>query len=439
MTSEPGEPGHAFVWVWLARNSEPVVAGRLDAIGESHVFTYGRSYLDRPDAIPLYMPELPLGDDPILPLAGTEPGCISDAAPDSWGRRVILNRRFGRASQDTADLTLLSYLLESGSDRIGALDFQGSSTQYVPRSAGQATLAELAESAELVERGIPLAPALAEALLRGTSIGGARPKAALEDGDRRLIAKFSSRTDPYPVVQAEYVAMRLAAFAGLNVAKVELSQPTADKVALLVERFDREPGGCRLAMVSALTILGLDETAARYASYADLAHEIRQRFSGPDATLHELFARIILNILTGNTDDHARNHSAFWDGTELTLTPAYDICPQRRAGGETEQVMAIGQDGWRYSQLAGCVKRAATYHLTTGQAREIIDHQIHVIESRWSDVCDEAKLDAIQRDRLWRTQFLNPYALYDYKSAAASAQRPPGRPRWGIEGHAISD
>jgi serine/threonine-protein kinase HipA len=36
----------------------------------------------------------------------------------------------------------------------------------------------------------------------------------------------------------------------------------------------------------------------------------------------------------------------------LTLTPAYDICPQPRAGGETAQIMAIGEDGYRMSQLA---------------------------------------------------------------------------------------
>ncbi len=40
-------------------------------------------------------------------------------------------------------------------------------------------------------------------------------------------------------------------------------------------------------------------------------------------------------------------------GTVLTLTPAYDICPQPRSGGEAAQVMAIGQDGYRMSQLAG--------------------------------------------------------------------------------------
>jgi serine/threonine-protein kinase HipA len=51
----------------------------------------------------------------------------------------------------------------------------------------------------------------------------------------------------------------------------------------------------------------------------------------------------------GNNDDHARNHAAFWDGDRelLTLTPAYDITPQPRAGGETRQLMAIGEDGWR--------------------------------------------------------------------------------------------
>jgi serine/threonine-protein kinase HipA len=130
--------------------------------------------------------------------------------------------------------------------------------------------------------------------------------------------------------------------------------------------------------------------------------------------LRELFSRITFNILTGNNDDHARNHAAFWDGAQLTLTPAYDICPQPRAGGETAQVMAIGEDGYRMSQVAGCVARAATYRLSERDAREIVDHQIDVIETRWDEVCDQAELTQVDRALFWQRQFLNPYATEGY-------------------------
>jgi serine/threonine-protein kinase HipA len=414
MTSSPD---HAFVWVWLPDATEPIVAGRLDAVGDSLVFTYGRSYLDNPQAIPLYLPELPLVDETITPLFGTHHGCIADAAPDSWGQRVILSRRFGHDAVDTTDLTLLDYLLESGSDRVGALDFQASAGQYLPRLNEAVSLVELAEAADRIDRDLPLTPALEAALVRGSSIGGARPKVTIVDDDRRLIAKFSSTTDPHPVVEGEYVAMRLAALSGLTVASVELTviDEERNRRALIVERFDRGPAGRRKAMVSALTVLELTEEIARYASYARLAEAVRHRFTEPEATLHELFARITFNILVSNTDDHARNHAAFWDGRQLTLTPAYDICPQRRAGGETQQVMAIGEDGWRYSQLEGCVERAATYRLTEDRAQTIIDRQVQVIEERWDEVCAEAGLAGLAKDRMRRAQFLNPYAFEGYR------------------------
>ncbi len=409
MTSECRQ---AFVWVWLPGAADPVVAGRLDVAGALVTFTYGQSYLAREDRIPLYLPELPLGRGPISPLVGDIAGCIADAAPDAWGQRVILNRRVGRNALDTADLNLLTYLLESGSDRIGALDFQTSASEYLARWTANATLTELAESAGRVEQGVPLSPALDQALLHGSSVGGARPKALLSDGARRLIAKFASTTDTYPVVKGEFVAMELARLAGLNVAAVALTHALGKDV-LLIDRFDRPVAG-RRAMVSALTILGLDEVGARYASYADLAQTIRTRFTDPLPTLHELFSRITFNILTGNNDDHARNHAAFWDGTALTLTPAYDICPQPRAGGETAQIMAIGRDGYRMSQVAGCVARASTYLLSEPEAREIVDHQIDVIETHWAGVCDQATLTEVDRAGFWQRQFLNPYAAEGY-------------------------
>lgn len=410
MTSEPRR---AFVWTWLPGASEPVVAGRLDLEDPILTFTYGRSFLAREDRVALYLPELPLRRGPIPPRAGALAGCIADAGPDAWGQRVILNHRLGAAGVDPAELGPLTYLLESGSDRIGALDFQLSASDYVPRTGDRASLAQLAESARLVEEGLPLPPALDRALLHGSSVGGARPKALLEDGDRGLIAKFSSTTDTYPAVKGEFVAMELARRAGLEVAAVELTRVDGRDV-LLVERFDRPGGGARRAMVSALTMLELDENGARYASYAELANLIRARFTDPIPTLRELFARITFNVLVGNSDDHARNHAAFWDGEALSLTPAYDVCPQRRSGGETTQAMIIGADGYRFSQVIGCVERAATYRLSEADARAIVDHQLETIESQWDEVCDLASLTAVERAHFWRRQFLNPYATENY-------------------------
>ncbi len=415
MTSELAEPQEAYVWVWLPGASEPAVAGLLERSPSGALdFNYAASYLERSEAISLYEPELPLQRGRFAARDGVVASCLRDASPDTWGRRVIVDRWADPSIDDLGELT---YMLESGSDRIGALDFQASPHEYVAREHGQATLEELESAAHALDSGEPLSPALAEALVHGTSIGGARPKALLSDGDRRLIAKFSSSTDRFPVVRGEFVAMRLARAAGLDVAEVELTEAGGRDV-LLIERFDRPGNGERRLLVSALTMLGLGEMdAALDSSYATLATVIRARFADPTATLRELFGRIAFNILCSNTDDHARNHAAFWDGEWLRLTPAYDVCPQARSGGETRQAMAIGADGWRFSQLAGCVARAGEYLLGRDperQAREIVDHQLATIHERWDEICDEARLTKSQRDAFWGRQFLNPYALYDY-------------------------
>ncbi len=415
MSSKPPYT-QAFVWIWLPGESEPVVAGKLTLEGQSLLFNYGQSYLGRSNAIPIYDPELPLTPG-VLPLSAglSMPNCIRDGAPDAWGRRVLINRLLGLKGVDTASTTQLdelTYLLESGSDRIGALDFQHSATEYVPRSAKNAPLEELLAAADMVEKGIPLTPELEQALHHGTSIGGARPKALIEDGDKKYIAKFSSGTDLYSVVKAEFIAMRLAALAGLNVAPVSMVR-AANKDVLLIERFDRiltEDSWQRKAMVSALTLLGLDEMMARYASYAELAEIIRHRFKNASATLRELFSRLVFNILCGNTDDHARNHAAFWDGKMLELTPAYDICPQGRTGNEATQAMLISGDN-RMSQLSACLAAANNFLLSLEEANEVIENQIAVIETNWDQVCYEANLSETDRALFWHRQFLNPFAL----------------------------
>lgn len=418
MTSEAdARYSEAYVWVWLPEATEPVVAGLLSKLGQQLVFNYGRSYLARQDAIALYAPELPLraGAIPLMP-GLSMPGCIRDASPDAWGRRVLINRKFGYQGANAAwiELDELTYLLESGSDRIGALDFQKSPTRYEPRGARQLSLGELLTAADKVERGMPLSPDLDQALLHGTSLGGARPKVLFENDERKFIAKFSASNDLYSVVKAEFIAMRLAHKAGLQVAPVQLCSAMGKDV-LLIERFDRVRHGvqwCRRAMVSALTLFELDEMMAAYASYEKLAEIIRHRFADAKATLRELFSRMVFNVLCGNTDDHARNHAAFWDGHQLTLTPAYDICPQARSGQQASQAMLVrGAD--RSSQVATCIAAASAFLLGREEAIAIVNHQINVIECEWQTTCDEAGLNEIDRALFWRRQFLNPFVFLD--------------------------
>ena len=415
MTSDHHGPEQVFVWIWLPGETDPVVAGRLAKDGERLVFNYGASYRARPNAISIYEPELPLRAGSIEPLDGlTMASCIRDGSPDAWGRRVIINRMTGMKpdGRNVPDLSELTFLLQSGSDRIGALDFQSSATEYVPRLTAAATLEELLDAADHIEKGLPITPALDHALNHGTSIGGARPKALIDADEKKFIAKFSSGVDLYSVVKAEFIAMRLADLCGLDVAPVTITH-AAGKDILLIERFDRvkeDDGWTRRAMVSALTLFGMDEMMARYASYEDLAEIVRHRFSGPKKTLKELFGRICFNILCGNTDDHARNHAAFWDGRALTLTPAYDVCPQGRTGNVATQAMLIkGED--RSSTLETCLSAAADYQLSEAEALAVIEGQIAAIAENWAETCDTAKVTPADRALFAGRQFLNSYCM----------------------------
>jgi len=424
VSSKTISENEAYVWLWLPEDVEPVVAGRISRSADQYLFNYGQSYLSLEKAIPLNPYELPLQSGFIAPLPGlTLAGCLRDGSPDAWGRRTIINRLANASEHDNQgdETNELLFMLYSGSNRTGSLDFQTSATGYSPRETEGATLVELLRSAERVEKGVPLTPALDKALMHGTSIGGARAKAHIIDNDKQYVAKFSSTSDTRDVVKGEYIAMRLAANVGLDVAPVKFLR-VAEKDVLLVERFDRtfSPDGWqRKCVLSALTLFELDEMMGRYASYAEFSELIRLRFTKPKDTQAELYARMVFNILVGNTDDHARNHAAFWDGKALSLTPAYDICPQNRTGGEASQAMTIAGDK-NLSRLDFCVENSAYFGLNSSAANAIIKHQIQTIEGCWESVCDEVNLNDTERRLLRGRQIFNSASVEGFEHLIAS-------------------
>ena len=397
----------AFVWVWLPGDADPVVCGRLREFGGELRFIYGRSYLERERAIPLDPGELPLATGWFRPRIGEMPGVVRDASPDAWGRRV-LRHRFA-----SEPLTEMDFLVRTGPDRIGAMEVNRSPTDYAPDKWTPATLDELVSAAELVERGMPLPEPLDDALLHGSSVGGARPKALIDGPQAKYIAKFSSSTDAYPVIRCEYAALWLARQCGIDTPRFELRRSMGKEV-LLLERFDRERGDSswrRRFLASSLTTQGLHETEARLASYLDLAGFIRRYGASPEADNAALFRRMVFNIIIGNTDDHARNHSFFWDGRHYRLTPAYDICPMLRSGLTANQAMVVGAEG-RLSTLRNALSEAGVFGLSPATAREQVDAMVQTVESQWPDAADASGLTQVQSDLLRQATVLSPGIFY---------------------------
>ena len=127
-------------------------------------------------------------------------------------------------------------------------------------------------------------------------------------------------------------------------------------------------------------------------------------------------------MLVGNTDDHARNYAAFWDGESLTRTPAYEICPQSRTGREVSQAMQI-HSRERRSQLSLCLAAANKFLLSEERALAAMRHPIAVVAAIWYPASNEAQLKAVDCWLLWWRQFLNELAFEGLEAQLPAAAK----------------
>jgi len=217
------------------------------------------------------------------------------------------------------------------------------------------------------------------------------------------------------VVRWEAASLTLAQAAGIRVPAHQLEQING-RDTLLVERFDREGADAmvrRHHMLSALTLLNLDDTEAALASYPDLSDVLLRHAHNPAADRAELFRRMVFNILIGNEDDHAKNHACFWDGQRLSLTQAYDMLPQRRAGVEGRQAMIVGTHGpgGRESTLTNALSSAARFGLRADEAVAIATQVLKVVEEQWEQKFLDVGVPAREIAALRGTSVLSAVAV----------------------------
>lgn len=392
MSSKPS-PSSCFVYVTLPGQTEPVTAARFELTTSRQGeplgrLVYGKSYLARPDAVPLEPLELPLLEQTFetTQLRGVF-GALRDASPDFWGRRVI-ERHAGKPM-----LTELDYLLLSPDDRAGALAFGLSATPPPPLRKFNQTLElehlqSLADTVltERSEEG-PGAEQVEELLLVGTSMGGARPKTVVEDDQGLWLAKFNRPDDKWNVARVEHAMLELAAECGVRAAVSRLVT-VAGRDVLLVKRFDRQKtsaGYLRARMVSALTLLRADElpNARGRWSYLELVEALRRASATAEKDAHELFRRACFNSLTSNTDDHPRNQALVAMGREWGLSPAYDLTPTPHVSLERRDLaMELGSAG-RWANAQNLVSQAPRFLLTTEQAEAIVSDVEARVRDGW--------------------------------------------------------
>ncbi len=319
------------VYVSLDTGTAPILVGvvRVSEKRDSltSVFSYDSAYLETRGAYPL---------DPLLPLvAGNQvitgglPGALRDASPDRWGRNLIRkNLQAGEAGRTGRHIGELDYLIGvSDLTRQGALRISTEpagpyldDTSVVPPLIDLGRLRNAARKISVGDN----TEGVKELLRAGTaSLGGARPKAAVTDGERLLLAKFSHHNDDYDQVGAECVALDLAEVAGIDTPRHDLLTLDDDR-ALVVDRFDRH-GASRVPYISAMTLTGLSDGDTM--DYLQIADGIKNFGSNTARDLEGLWRRMLFSLGINNLDDHGRNHGLIRDGAGWTLSPVFDITP----------------------------------------------------------------------------------------------------------------
>jgi serine/threonine-protein kinase HipA len=396
MTSKSGSQ-ECFVYITLPGQTEAVTAGRFE-IGPDRLgnprgkFVYGRRYLERTDAVPLDPIELKLTSR--LYETGAMKGvfgALRDASPDYWGRRII-ERNAGKAA-----LTEMDYLLESPDDRAGALGFGLNQAPPAPRRKFNQTidLAKLQEAADAIVKDEELPPdaarkQIAEFLLLGTSMGGARPKAVVEDNDALWVAKFNRSDDKWNCARVEHAMFTLARACDLTTAESRVVT-VGNTDVLLVKRFDRDKaqkGYFRARMISGLTLLRTEDTyqSRDRWSYILLAEELRRASAEPKRDAAELFRRMCFNAMISNTDDHPRNHAFIARDQRWRLSPAYDLVPMMHVSLEHRDLALICGGEGRFASARNLLSQSARFLLERTEAARIIADMKAQVGATWRNV-----------------------------------------------------
>lgn len=337
-------------------------------------------------------------------------GVFLDSSPDRWGRTLMLRRESVQAREQKRQIKTLmesDFLLGVyDQTRMGGLRFK-IEDRFLSDEHGFPTppwtqLRELEHAAEVIESDGESTEleALRILLAPGSSLGGARPKANVQDPSGELwIAKFPSQNDLKDVGAWEFVAYELARACGVKMSEAHLERfQHKQHRTFLTKRFDRK-NGKRVHFASAMTLLqhqdGDDSTSG--ASYLEFVDFIVQNGapSKVNENLEELWRRIVFSIAVSNSDDHLRNHGFLLTEEGWELSPAYDINPNESAQGLSLNVSLESNA----LDFALALEVAEYFRVSESRANEIVETVRREVRN-WRKLAGEFGIGRSEQERM---------------------------------------
>lgn len=334
-----------------------------------------------------------------LPETKNNFGIFLDSSPDRWGKLLMRRKEAWLAQTEGREENPLlesDYLLGVNDEsRMGGLRFklqpQGPFMNHDKKMSTPpwTSLSELERASLQLEREDAIhdpeyANWLNLLIDPGSSLGGARPKASVQDKEGRLwIAKFPSSRDEKNSGAWEMVLHHLAKACGITVPEARLMRFTGKHHTFLSKRFDRTSDKKRIHFASALTLLGLKDGTDFIdgIGYLDLVEFIVRQSPASSEDLEQLWRRMVFNLLVSNTDDHLRNHGFILTNEGWRLSPAFDMNPNELGNGLTLNI----SENSNTQDISLALETARYYKLTAQQAKKILSTMKEEL-SKWPTI-----------------------------------------------------
>ncbi len=386
------------LWMWPIGETTPVLAGTFAYADGRGAFLYDDAYLSHKDRLPLDPVALPLKRGWIQELNQDGIfGIIQDSGPDSWGKLLIKHA----TGETPSDIDAILQCVGDGAGCIALGDVEAKARYQAPDAGLILKVAEYFRQVEsdVFAEDIDLPEELQQVVKPGTSLGGAKPKITVQDGDALWIAKFPERGDSPYIACYESAMLNLAKECGISACESKVMPIDERRYAILVKRFDRAQhaggGWMRHGFASAHTAMQLkkDYHNDRRRSYPNFAFQIGRwcSYAGYDAAdqKQQLWRRIVFNALIGNGDDHPRNHALLCKNGIWQLSPAFDLVPARITRDAFSLSMPLEQKkngGMSALVTAGALlQNTAVYALSREEAIAILEEMIAVVEGGWQE------------------------------------------------------